>query len=194
LLLDWGWRPARRACRSASSRPPLWSMSLYGGQHGPEHKIIDVFVCHLRKSWRGRPAANNVWRPSGVEAIDSAIQRKFRRYPIPDGEEPMVCTTLSAGGKRIRTDTLHSLSPFSAEHSGNSGAQKSANPGHRALGSCWFDQTKPLLRPDLLSGLTGAAGWGKDRRRRPALAGSVLAATRRTGHARLTRAALKVLR
>jgi DNA replication protein DnaC len=27
LLLDWGWRPARRACRSASSRPPLWSMS-----------------------------------------------------------------------------------------------------------------------------------------------------------------------
>ena len=58
----------------------------------------------------------------------------------------------------------------------------------------WFDQTKPLLRPDLLSGLTGAAHWGKDRRRRPALAGSVLAAARRTGHARLTRGRLKVLR
>src|SRR5205814_8105554 len=27
LLSDWGWLPARRAYRSASSRPPLWSMS-----------------------------------------------------------------------------------------------------------------------------------------------------------------------
>ena len=29
-----------------------------------------------------------------------------------------------------------------------------------AIPVAWFDQTKPLLRPDLLSGPTGAAGWG----------------------------------
>src|SRR6202035_5421227 len=37
------------------------------------------------KSWRGRPGANHLWRPFGVEAIDSPIQQKYRRYAIPEG-------------------------------------------------------------------------------------------------------------
>jgi hypothetical protein len=49
---------------------------LYGRKDEPELKIIDVFVCHLRRSWRRRCAANTISRPFGVGAIGSAIRRE----------------------------------------------------------------------------------------------------------------------
>jgi hypothetical protein len=44
--------------------------------------------------------------------------------------------------------------------------------------SCFVRPKGPLLRPDLSPGLTAAAGWGKDRRRRPASAGAQRAVCR----------------
>ena len=73
---------------------------LYGEKDEPELKIIDVFVCHLRKSWRRRRAANTTSRRFGAEAIASATRRKCRRYPIPDGAAPAAAYACAWRGLR----------------------------------------------------------------------------------------------
>src|SRR5271167_2156048 len=49
---------------------------LYGGVDEPELKIIDVFVCKLRKKLPGRRAAITTSRPYGAAAICLASRRR----------------------------------------------------------------------------------------------------------------------
>lgn len=42
---------------------------LYGGIDEPELKIIDVFICKLRKSWKKLPAAKTILKLSGAGDI-----------------------------------------------------------------------------------------------------------------------------
>ena len=57
---------------------------LYGGVDEPEMKIIDVFVCHLRKKLALATGAKFTSRPFGVAATGCAIRAKYRRRSTPD--------------------------------------------------------------------------------------------------------------
>ncbi len=57
---------------------------LYGGMDEPELKIIDVFICKLRKKLAARPRASTTSKPSGAAAMCCATRRKAWPPPPPD--------------------------------------------------------------------------------------------------------------
>jgi hypothetical protein len=58
---------------------------LYGGMDEPELKIIDVFICKLRKKLATRlPAARTTSKPSGAAAMCCASPTKAKSWKAPD--------------------------------------------------------------------------------------------------------------
>ena len=57
---------------------------LYGGMDEPELKIIDVFICKLRKKLSLPAAATIISRPSGAAAMCCAIRTRKRSEFLPD--------------------------------------------------------------------------------------------------------------
>jgi two-component system cell cycle response regulator CtrA len=57
---------------------------LYGGMDEPELKIIDVFICKLRKKLPSPAAATITSRPSGAAAMCCAIPRRSRKPRSPE--------------------------------------------------------------------------------------------------------------
>ena len=54
---------------------------LYGGMDEPEQKIIDVFMCKLRKSSPTPRAAKTILKPCGAAATHCGILRAKKQQP-----------------------------------------------------------------------------------------------------------------
>ena len=65
---------------------------LYGGMDEPEQKIIDVFICKLRKKLANASAARTTSKPCGVAAMccGSPPMKTNRRYR-PDASDLRPC-------------------------------------------------------------------------------------------------------
>ena len=74
---------------------------LYGGTDEPELKIIDVFVCKLRKSWRSRPAANTTLRPYGAAVTNCATQLPMPSATLVVGVEDRDARDDGAGSRAV---------------------------------------------------------------------------------------------
>ena len=53
---------------------------LYGGMDEPELKIIDVFICKLRKNWPKQPVGTATSKPSGGAATFCATRWRSHRF------------------------------------------------------------------------------------------------------------------
>ena len=75
---------------------------LYGGMDEPELKIIDVFICKLRKKLCLLAAAKTISRPSGAAAMCCARPRKTKGEPKPQVAVALNENAAMPGAWRVR--------------------------------------------------------------------------------------------
>lgn len=81
---------------------------LYGGIDEPELKIIDVFICKLRKSWKRPRAAKTTSKPSGGAAMSCVIRTKnlsvsfsSKKPRLPRGFRHFIRMSRTSGGNAL---------------------------------------------------------------------------------------------